>query len=159
MSSNDALERLKKRQRPTVPSRDTSLTPISPDISISRNLEAEEQSNLSSQISESPEPKPSSAPATQSPVPRSSQPAEMIPPLKTKQTTLRMEANLSDRLQSLCRDHGLSREVLIEAMFEYCEQSPEALATVLAEAETKNEYRQQGANQRRAQSMMKRFGG
>jgi hypothetical protein len=36
--SNDALERLKNRNRPVVKSRDTSLKK-SPDISISRNLE------------------------------------------------------------------------------------------------------------------------
>jgi hypothetical protein len=71
---------------------------------------------------------------------------------------LRLEQGVSDRLQEVCRDNGLCREVLIEAMFEYCEQHPEALESVLAEARTKNEQRQQIANQKRAKSMMERFG-
>ena len=65
---------------------------------------------------------------------------------------------MSDRLQDICRDNGISREVLIEAMFEHCEAEPAVLKAVLAEANRKNEHRQQIANQRRAQSMMKRFG-
>lgn len=144
--SNDALERLKKKSRPTVPERNTSLSPTSQDVSTSRYLDSKEQ--------RSPEP-----PVSEPPEPNLSNVSEPIPKLKTKQTTLRMEAELSDRLHSVCREHGLSREVLIEAMFEYCEQHSDTLETVLSEADKKNEIRQQVANQRRAQSMMKRFSG
>lgn len=144
--SNDALDRLKKRSRPTVPERNTSLTPASLDISTSRHLEPENQ-------------KPPEPPVANASEPNPSEIADPIPTLKTKQTTLRIEAELSERLHSLCREHGLSREVLIEAMFEYCEQHADTLETVLSEADKKNEFRQQVANQRRAQSMMKRFSG
>lgn len=127
---SDALERLKQRNRPTVPSRDASIASSSSvDISTSRTLE------------------------TQIPI------VQEIPrPLQTKQTTMRLEQGLSDRLQDLCRDNGISREVLIEAMFEYCEADPAALKAVLNAAQIKNETRQQIANQKRAQSMMQRFG-
>ena len=137
--NDDALERLKKRNRPTVPSRDASLmsTPAPQDTSVSRNLEV--------QVSRSQENK---QPA----------PLEAPQPLQTKQSTLRLEQGVSDRLQDLCRSNELCREVLIEAMFEYCEANPEALQAVLSEAKAKNEYRQQIANLRRAQSMMQRFG-
>jgi hypothetical protein len=136
---SDALERLKNRNRPTVPNRDASLisAPLSVDTSTSRNLEA--------QVSIPPAFQPSTV-------------QEATPPLQTKQSTLRLEQGVSDRLQEVCRDNGLCREVLIEAMFEYCEQHPEALQAVLHEAINKNEQRQQIANQKRAQSMMKRFG-
>ena len=136
---SDALERLKSRNRPTVPNRDASLnpTPASVDTSIPRNLE----------------PKVSIPPAFQTPlVP------ELSPSLQTKQSTLRLEQGVSDRLQEVCRDNGICREVLIEAMFEFCEQQPEALRLVLVEAQSKNEQRQQIANQKRAKSMMERFG-
>lgn len=138
----DALERLKSRNRPTVPSRDASLTPapITPasvDTSTSRHLEP--------QVSLPPV------------VPTSTSP-ELEPSLQTKQSTLRLEVGVSDRLQDVCRDKGLCREVLIEAMFEYCEQHPEALQAVLAVASTKHDQRQQVANQKRAKSMMQRFG-
>lgn len=136
---SDALERLKNRNRPTVPNRDASLvsTPISVDTSTSRNLESQVSIPAAFQT-----------PAVQ----------EVAPSLQTKQSTLRLEQGVSDRLQEVCRDNGLCREVLIEAMFEFCEQHPEALESVIAEARTKNEQRQHIANQKRAKSMMQRFG-
>jgi len=78
--------------------------------------------------------------------------------LKTKQSTLRLEQGVGDRLQDLCRDQGICREVLIEALFEFGETHPDILTIVLAAAKAKNGQRQQMANQRRAQSMMQRFG-
>ncbi|MBW4523380.1 MAG: hypothetical protein KME16_27390 [Scytolyngbya sp. HA4215-MV1] len=136
---NDALERLKNRNRPTVPNRDASLTPTpaSVDTSTSRSLEVQV----------------STPSAVQTPIAQ-----EFIPSLQTKQSTLRLEVGVSDRLQEVCRDNGLCREVLIEAMFEFCEQHPKVLQGVLAEATTRNEQRQQIANQKRAKSMMERFG-
>jgi predicted DNA-binding protein len=138
----DALERLKKRNRPTVPNRDASLTPMSQpttnlDIGTSRYLDLNDSKSLESQISQLSEPE---------------------PPLKTKQTTLRLEQEISARLQELCRQNGICREVLIEAMFEYSEANQDALRNILSEARDKNEQRQQIANLKRAQSMMKRFG-
>jgi hypothetical protein len=139
---SDALERLKNRSRPTVPNRDASLTHSfiaseSQDISIS--------SNQDSQVSEAPESQKSAI-----------QP--VVQPLETKQTTLRLEQGMSDRLQSFCRENDICREVLVEAMFEYCEVNSEALQAVLSEAKGKNDHRQQIANQKRAKSMMQRFG-
>ncbi len=130
---SDALERLKQRNRPNVKSRDISLSSKSPDTSISRNQE--------SQMSEIPE----------------NQTTVSFQPLQTKQSTLRLEQGVSSRLQEVCRENGICREVLIEAMFEYCEANPEFLSAVLSEAITKNEYRQQVANMRRAKSMMQKF--
>ena len=139
---SDALDRLKKRSRPTVPNRDVSLTPVSEpstsqDISISRYLEE----------------KISASPAVQI-----SRPVESGQPLTTKQTTLRLEQGVSDRLQNLCRKSGICREVLIEAMFEFSESNPDVLQQVLSDASNKNEQRQQIANLKRAKSMMERFG-
>jgi hypothetical protein len=71
---------------------------------------------------------------------------------------MRLEQGLSDRLQEVCREHGISREVLIEALFEYGEAHPDMLREVLSEAKLKNEHRQQIANLKRAKSMMEKFG-
>ncbi|QLE59964.1 hypothetical protein [Nostoc sp. TCL26-01] len=130
---SDALERLKQRSRPSVKSRDTSLYSGSPDTSISRNQEHQIPENTENQATVSKQ------------------------PLQTKQSTLRLEQGVSSRLQEVCRENGICREVLIEAMFEFCEANPEFLSTVLSEAITKNEYRQQVANMRRAKSMMQKF--
>jgi hypothetical protein len=137
---SDALERLKSRNRPTVPNRDASLAPAissTQDISISRNLDSQTSTNVEAQKS-----------AIQ----------DTVQSLETKQTTLRLEQGMSDRLQGFCRENDICREVLIEAMFEFCEANSEALQAVLAEAKGKNDHRQQVANQKRAKSMMQRFG-
>ncbi|NJR67475.1 MAG: hypothetical protein HC771_01525 [Synechococcales cyanobacterium CRU_2_2] len=62
--------------------------------------------------------------------------------LNTKQSTMRLEKDLSERLQKLSRDNGVCREALIEAMFEFIEANPEAEAEVLEVAQGKNEQRQ-----------------
>lgn len=80
-------------------------------------------------------------------------------PFPTKRSTFRLEAKLIERLHGFCRRHGLSREVLIESMYEYMEDHPEAMEQVVAQAQAKNEYRQQVANRKRAESMISRFGG
>jgi hypothetical protein len=123
--SDDALERLKKRQRPSVPSRDAALTSSSLDTSTSRyqDILDVKQPEL----------------------------------LKTKQSTLRLEAELSDRLSDVCKSNDISREVLIEALFEHYQANPEAWQVILAEAKRRAQYRMQVANIRRAKSMMQRF--
>lgn len=124
--SNDALERLKQRQRPTVKSRDASLISSSADISTSRYQDAQ----------------------------KSLAPTE---PLKTKQTTLRLEVGLSERLSEVCQANGISREVFLEALFEHYEAEREARQEILAEAQKKASHRMQIANLKRARSMMQRF--
>jgi RNA polymerase-binding transcription factor DksA len=48
--------------------------------------------------------------------------------------------------------------VLIEAMYEYMEANPEALAQVVDSASQKHDHRQQLANRKRAEAMMSKFG-
>ena len=130
--SDDALERLKTRKRPSVQSRDASLTsgsidnsiPSSVDISTSRYQKTVVPGNLE---------------------------------IPTKQTTLRLEAGISDRLMAVTRKNGISREVLIEAVFEHYEADPQAWGEILAEAKKRAEQRTKLANIKRAKSMMQRF--
>lgn len=169
---NDALARLRNRQRPTVPNRDTSLTSGSTDIPTSGNQDPEKQGSPMSEQGDTNQEKELGQPAESEPQTpskpelfNSRHPEVKIPKpvdieeFDTKQSTLRMEAGLSDRLQSLCRSEGICREVLIEALFEYFEAHPDSQPEILSSAQTKNEHRQQLANLKRAQSMMKRFGG
>lgn len=143
---SDALERLKQRNRPTVPPRDASLTPGA----AIQAIEPKSSASLDTLISRYPD-----TPISKSKNARS---LEVEPSLQTKQSTMRLEQGLSDRLQDMCRDNGISREVLIEALFEYGEAHPEVMSTVLKEAQLKNEHRQQVANLKRAKSMMEKFG-
>jgi hypothetical protein len=121
--SDDALERLKQRQRPNVPTRDASLTSNSPDISTSRYQESNTQE----------------------------------PEIKTKQSTIRLEAELSNRLSEVCKSNTISREVLIEALFEHYESNPEVWDAIITLAKTKNDHRMKNANLKRAKSMMQKF--
>ena len=146
--SDDALERLKKRQRPTVPSRDASITTSSIDASVSKNADIVVSNNLDNVIS-------SSADIPTSRQPDIDKPTE--PELQTKQTTLRLEAGISDRLMVVTRSSGISREVLIEALFEHYEADPQAWGEILAEAKKRAEQRTKLANIKRAKSMMQRF--
>ncbi len=175
--NNDALERLKNKNRPVVQSRDASLdftstSSTSQDTSMSGLLDNEVSGMLGSDVAGSAgsagsnEAKNSNnahieassqAQATQITQVRNNKPTAKHE-LETKQSTLRLEAKVSDRLQALCREQGICREVLIEAMFEYCELNPEVLSTVLAQASEKNDYRQEIANRRRAKSMMEKYG-
>ncbi len=141
--SNDALERLKQRQRPKVPTRDINLTSTNTDTSASRYLDSAQPQQDTPLASEQLEAKPLHC---------------EIEPIQTKQSTLRLEAQLSDRLSAVCRDNGISREVLLEALFQHYELDPEAWKVILTEAKKRGEQRQQLANFRRAQSMMQRFG-
>lgn len=145
---SDALDRLRNRPRPTVPTRDASLIPAAPVAPPSTVIFDIATSRYPDSQTHTPPDAPTSSP---------SRPAA-APPLVTKQSTMRLEQGLSDRLQDLCRDNGLSREVLIEALFEYGESHPEIMEDVLAIARAKNEQRQQIANQKRAKSMMQKFG-
>jgi predicted DNA-binding protein len=159
--SNDALERLKKRQRPNVPSRDASLSSPSQDISTSRYQETKTSRDQDTEISRDQDSETSRDQDTEisgdqdTDIEISGKPPEQ---LLTKQSTLRLEASLSQRLSEVCQDNGLSREVLIEALFEHYSNDPEAWQAILAEAKRRGERRMQMANLKRAKSMMQRFG-
>lgn len=171
-TNSDALDRLRNRQRPTVPNRDVSLNSRSPDISISRNRDSQIPDISASGDSETfqeTDPEKPVMEETQPPRPKESSNKRYpdietstvpdIERLDTKQSTLRLEADLSDRLQTLCRSQGICREVLLEALFEHFESNLDVQPEILAAAQSKNEHRQHIANLKRAQSMMKRFSG
>lgn len=132
--SDDALERLKRRPRPKVSMRDTAIEKPpekihDPEIT----LDISTSRNLDFEKSKHLD-------------------------IKTKQTTIRLEVSLSQRLSQSATELGICREALIEALFEYWEEEQAAREVIIQAAREKNTVRQQVANYRRAQSMMKRFG-
>ncbi|MGG6242878.1 hypothetical protein ACQ4N7_30155 [Nodosilinea sp. AN01ver1] len=50
-------------------------------------------------------------------------------------------------MHNFCRHQGQSREVLIEAMYEYMGANPEGLAQVVENASQKHDHRQQFPDQ------------
>jgi hypothetical protein len=175
---SDALDRLKQRQRPKVAPRDASLTSRPQDvqasrpqdIQISRHIEGEdmeakpatvrlpevvESRHIDIQMSETLEDGIGVEASRHIDI-QASRHIEGEPP--TKRSTFRLDADLIERLHNFCRHQGLSREVLIEAMYEYMEANPEALAQVVENASQKHDHRQQLANRKRAEAMMSKFG-
>jgi hypothetical protein len=175
---SDALDRLKQRQRPKVAPRDASLTSRPQDIQlsrhqdiqISRHIDADEveakadmaglpalveSRHTDVQMSESLG-RGRSAERSRHIDIQTSRPLDDEPP--TKRSTFRLDADLIERLHNFCRHQGLSREVLIEAMYEYMEANPDALAQVVENASQKHDQRQQLANRKRAEAMMSKFG-
>lgn len=175
---SDALDRLKQRQRPKVAPRDASLTSKPQDIQASRlqdiqtsgHIEAEgvaakadgaklsgveNSRHIDIQASEVPEDG-GDMEASRYPDIQTYRLLGDEPP--TKRSTFRLDAELIERLHSFCRHQGLSREVLIEAMYEYMEANPEALTQVVENASRKHDHRQQLANRKRAEAMMSKFG-
>ena len=155
----DALDRLKNRQRPRVSPRSTQVASKLTDIQTPRHTE--------------PETIDSSTPATGADISKSGYPDTSIPSadtltsrhievevpeLEVKRSTFRLEVGVINRLHQHCKENGISREVLIESMFEYMEANPGAMAQVMTVADEKNDHRQQLANRKRAQAMMDKFG-
>ena len=153
--SDDALERLRKRNRPTVKSRDTSLI-SSQDIPTSeypdKETSGKQKDNLET-ISIKPgmnEDKGENYSTNQR-----SRHSDII--LKTKQTTLRLEESVSEGLSEFCQEAGFCREVFIEALIQYYQRHEDDLGEVIDEARKKAKLRMEVANQKRAKSMMQKF--
>ncbi|MEB3191467.1 MAG: hypothetical protein VKL42_14090 [Snowella sp.] len=137
---NDALERLKNRQRPSVPERSISLDSGSVDTSISRSPE---EKNIEFQTDRSKE---------------SVLINKSLKEFTTKQSTFRIESKLLDRVAKICAKEGLGREVLFEALFEFYEKNIDVQQSILEQAKEKAEFRQAIANYKRAKTMIDKFG-
>jgi hypothetical protein len=153
---NDALERLKNRQRPVVPPRDFSLDSEQADISTFVNQDIQKSSSVDTLTSEYQNIKESSLVSEKLAL-QEAQEIKIPKTLTTKQTTIRLEAKLLERVAKLCAKENLSREVLFEALFEHYEQDGEAWAEILSQAKQKAEVRLAIANRKRAKTMMQRF--
>ena len=150
---SDALDRIRQRTKPKVAPRDSSL--ISPtsqhlDTQTSRHIDvltSALQGDNSGQVD-----------ALKSRHINIQTPKSPDDDFSTKRSTFRLESSLIERLHTRCRRHGLSREVLIEAMYDYMEDHPEAMEQVMTLAQEKHEQRLQLANRKRAEAMFRKFG-
>ncbi len=130
--SEDALERLRNRTRPAVETRDLPLiSPESSETPTSNHqfMRVETEQETTSWAN-----------------------------METKQSTVRLEKNLTQRINQLCQSEEISREVLFESLFLYFEAHNSVQNKVLTEARKRDRKRQKIANYRRAKSMIERFG-
>jgi hypothetical protein len=159
--NQDALERLRNRAKPTVEKRDSSLNSIvdkskidnNPDVITNEQKDIFSSSNRDVEISTIKELEKSPFKSE-----RNGSNSSGIEEIKTKQSTIRLEKNLSQRLTQQCQEAEISREVFLEALFIYYEQHKSMQDKVLREARKRDGQRQKLANYRRAKSMIERFG-
>jgi len=144
--TEDALNRLRKRDRPEVPPRDPSLA-NPPQAPANLNIPAPEIKEV-----KIPEIKKVEIPRYLD----TNKPGSLE--IETKQTTMRLERGISDRLQEICRQHGISREVLIEALIANFEKAEQDQSAILSDAIERNAKRVELANRKRAQTMIEKFG-
>ena len=162
--NQDALERLRNRAKPTVQSRDLSTIPSVSKNEETSNREASVTINTVKDISDSSNQ--DSEISTIADVEAVSQPSKLASnelssssmDIKTKQSTIRLEQKLSQRLSQQCQEEEISREVFLEALFVYFENHKSIQTKVLQEARKRDKQRQKIANYRRAKSMIERFG-
>lgn len=171
----DALDRLRQKRRPKVQPRSTQVEQGSEDIRTSRHTEAENlEDSRHTDIGTSRHTEGKDILDSRHIDTNMSETHRHIDILESghiefnmslpleevevKRSTFRLEAELISRLHRLCKDSGVSREVFIEAMFEYAEAHSSALEQIMDEASLKHERRLQLANRKRAASMSKKFG-
>jgi len=161
---SDALDRLRQKNRPKVQPRSTKVAQDSQDIQSHRHIDADNtESPETAEVKEFPTPSSVDIQICR----HTESQASIHPPsnmsgdledIEVKRSTFRLEVGLIGRLHRLCQDNGISREVMIESMFEYMEQNPDTLGQVVEVAEAKNALRQQLANRKRAKAMIEKFG-
>ena len=166
--NQDALERLRNRAKPTVEKRDLSTISSvnSNEQSSLKNISvkefeegSKEESNSSNQeveISTSVDIDNNSQSSLSGDVLDEDKLSSME--LKTKQSTIRLEQGLSQKIIQRCQLEEISREVFLEALFVYFENHKSIQSKVLREARKRDKQRQKIANYRRAKSMIERFG-
>lgn len=144
--SQDALERLRNKAKPIVENRDTSLF-SSLEQNTSINSDTFNSSNQDLKISTLPD----------ASVADNNESNKTIFDLETKQSTIRLERKLSQRLSQKCLEEEISREVFLEALFIQFEKNQSLQLKVLKEARNRDEQRRKIANYRRAKSMIEKF--
>lgn len=72
----------------------------------------------------------------------------------TKQSTLRLEKEIYDKVSELCRKENFCREVFFEALFIQFESNKGLQSGVISEAAERQKRRSKAANRKRAKTML-----
>lgn len=155
--TDDALERLRNKAKPKVESRDLSTVPPN---TVVQNLATTPINSDNNKTSGNPDIEIS----TLSDIEKSPSSANIDEQssvglnFATKQTTIRLEKQILQEITVVCQESEISREVLIEAFFVYFVGNKSAQAKIIKEARKRDDRRKEIANQRRAKSMIERYG-
>jgi hypothetical protein len=149
-SSNDAFSRLKDRTRATVPARNKSLTDSSNDTKTesSHSVKTEISQDAIDEVGQN-----SLAEISQDAI------NESIPEREAVRRTLRIDGAIDDELERLCGRLKITRETFLEAAYLACTQNPDLMTTVVVEAQKRYRQRKQAGEQRKFETMSRKYGG
>ena len=151
--TDDALERLRNKVKPKVDNRDLSTVSAAPAATSNNEIELREDKSVDIAISTLPDIAISTSLLSGEDRSNTGSTA-----LATKQTTIRLEKQILQRISKICQESEISREVLLEACFIYFEENKSARSKIIKEARRRDERRKDIANQRRAKSMIEKYG-
>jgi hypothetical protein len=133
----DAFDRLKNRSRATVPLRDASLT--------------KEQTDVKNEFSHLVKERITDTQLT----PSESEKVEGFPEVVRR--TIRLEQPIDEALERLCSRERITRETFLEAAYLVCNDKPEILEEVLANARQRYRQRKTAGEKRKFQTMGKKY--
>jgi hypothetical protein len=146
-SPNDAFARLKNRPRATVPARNKSLTDANDDskTEVSHSVKTEISQDVIVEVSQ--------ASLTEPELAQDIQEREAV------RRTLRIDRDIDSELEQLCGKSKITRETFLEAAYLACTQNPDLMAAVLVEAQQRYRQRKQTGEQRKFETMSRKYGG
>lgn len=147
---SDVFERLKKKTRPSVPARDTTLVKVQHD-----NL-LNDQSTEFSHLPEKPKPDLDSEEVINDKVSTSNQEQHLELPQIIRRT-IRLEQDIDTNLDSFCNVNKITRDTFLEAAFLVCSENEELLQEVLKQARKRYQQRKQAGEQRKFQTLAKKI--
>ena len=144
---NDAFDRLKNRPRATVPARNKSLTDSNEDA------KSEISHSVKTKISPEALVETSQVSLTEPKASDDIQEPEVV------RRTLRIDRAIDNELEQVCGKSKITRETFLEAAYLACTHNPDLMAVVLVEAQQRYRQRKQAGEQRKFETMSRKYGG
>lgn len=155
MSQGNALDRLMKKQKPTVPTRiDVVKESVSHDSKTKRQQEVEALETQNTDVE-----KESNSISHDSKTSSSQDNQTQLSPdvFETVRNTLRIESTVDDELRQLCHEERITKETWLEAAYLYLSEQPDGMAEVVQLAQQRLQHRKAIADYKRAKTMQQRF--
>ena len=147
---SDVFERLKKKTRPSVPARDTTLVKVQQE-----NL-LNDQFTKFSHLADQAELDLDSEKVIKDKVSTSNQEQQIESPQIIRRT-IRLEQDIDTNLDSFCNVNKITRDTFLEAAFLVCSENEELLQEVLNQARKRYQQRKQAGEQRKFQTLAKKI--
>ena len=147
---SDVFERLKKKTRPSVPARDTTLVRVQHE-----NL-LNDQFTKFSHLADQAELDLDSEKVIKDKVSTSNQEQQIESPQIIRRT-IRLEQDIDTNLDSFCNVNKITRDTFLEAAFLVCSENEELLQEVLNQARKRYQQRKQAGEQRKFQTLAKKI--